>query len=314
MTTDPSSKPILHPPLFGVHVSAAGGPHNAILQARQLRCDCLAMFVKNQRQWSARTLDDEQVMLFKRAMNDGGELPVIAHASYLLNLATNDPVVRDRTVDALAEELTRCDQLGIGFLVVHPGAAGDSPRPDALGRIAQTLDEVHQRRRDGACMVLLETTAGQGTTLGRQFAEIADILAHVRSRDRVNVCLDTCHLFAAGYDIRTAKGYEATMTELDRTIGVPAVRCIHVNDSVKPLGSRVDRHAHIGQGCIGLGGFRNFVRDPRWSGIPMILETPKGEDDRGRDYDRLNLQRLRRMVTPAAAKRETGRTGRTALD
>lgn len=256
----------------------------------------MQIFVKNQRQWSAPPLSPDAVRAFREHPQAARVAPVIAHASYLLNLASADRAARAKSLAALTDELQRCEALGVAGLVLHPGAAGDSDMSSAIRRIAVALNDVLAAVPDGRCAILLETTAGQGSAVGWRFEHLADLLAGVEAGDRVGACLDTCHLFAAGYDFRTADDYALMIAELDRLIGVRRVRCIHVNDSVKPLGSRVDRHAHIGEGEIGLAGFRHFVNDPRWADLPMILETPKGEDDQGRDYDALNLQRLRRLI------------------
>ncbi|GMU38517.1 MAG: deoxyribonuclease IV [Phycisphaerae bacterium] len=283
-------------PRFGAHLSVAGGLHLAFDAARQARCDALQIFVKNQRQWSAPSLSPDAVRAFREHPEAARITPVIAHASYLLNLASADRGGRAKSLAALTDELQRCEALGLAGLVLHPGSAADSDMSSAIRRIAAALNDVLAAVPDGRCAILLETTAGQGSAVGWRFEHLADILAGVEAGDRVGVCLDTCHLFAAGYDFRSADDYASMITELDRQVGIQRVRCIHVNDSVKPLASRVDRHAHIGEGEIGLAGFRHFVNDSRWAGLPMILETPKGEDDKGRDYDAVNLSRLRRLI------------------
>lgn len=283
-------------PRFGAHLSVAGGLHLAFDAAGQARCDALQIFVKNQRQWNAPPLSPEAVRAFREHPEAARITPVIAHASYLLNLASADRGGRAKSLAALTDELQRCEALGLAGLVLHPGSAGDSDMSSAIRRIAAALNDVLADVPDGRCAILLETTAGQGSAVGWRFEHLADILAGVEAENRVGVCLDTCHLFAAGYDFRSAGDYASMIAELDRQVGIRRVRCIHVNDSVKPLASRVDRHAHIGEGEIGLAGFRHFVNDPRWAGLPMILETPKGEDDQGRDYDVVNLSRLRRLI------------------
>jgi len=336
-------------PRFGAHMSVARGLENAFGAGAAVGCDCLQIFVKNQRQWRAGPLTDEQVARFHEARSAAGLAPVIAHASYLLNLASPSDATRAMSVNAMVDELTRCEALGVDFLVFHPGAhmnsevrsakfedrnqsrerkRADHPnrnregeesllpitdfqlpiglpanRPDddpavigGIERIASALDEVHRRCAGFRTMVLLESTAGQGTAIGWHFGQLAAVLDRVRKSDRLGVCLDTCHLFAAGYDFRTVEGYAAMIDELDRTVGVSRVGCIHVNDSKRELGSRVDRHEHIGKGKVGKSGFAHFVNDPRFVNVPFILETPKGKDGRGTDLDKVNLKRLRAMI------------------
>jgi deoxyribonuclease-4 len=281
-------------PCLGVHVSVAGGLAQAWAAASRLRLGCLQLFVKNQRQWQAPPLSDAAVAEWRAAPRPRGCGPVVAHASYLVNLASADRALWERSRAALADELVRCDRLEIPYLVVHPGAAGERPVVWALWRVAAALDRIHARHPDLRTTVLLETTAGQGTSLGRRFEELRDILAAVRDPRRIGVCVDTCHVFAAGYDLRTDDGYEALVASAAACVGLERVRCWHLNDSVGDLGSRRDRHAHIGHGAIGAAGFRRLLHDPRFAGVPLILETPKGTDERGRDWDVLNLQRLRR--------------------
>jgi len=296
-------------PILGAHLSVAGGLERALADAAALGCECVQIFVKNQRQWRAPPLREEQITRFRAARNATLVAPVVAHASYLLNLASPDDRVRQRSSDAMIDELQRCEALGVDYLVFHPGAhmndecrmsneewrmtAGESA---GIKRIAMALEEVHRRCAGFRTMILLETTAGQGTAIGWRFEHIRGILDRVSEADRLGVCLDTCHLFAAGYDFRTAEGYGAVMQELERVIGVARVRCTHMNDSKRELGCRVDRHEHIGKGKIGKAGFAHFLNEPRFAGVPMILETPKGTDGRGTDLDRVNLKRLRALV------------------
>lgn len=297
-------------PRFGVHVSVAGGLVNAFTEGTRLGCDCVQIFVKNQRQWRSTPLTDDQIAAFRSVRSATNLTPVIAHANYLLNLASPVERVRSMSIDVLADELTRCEALGVEGLVLHPGShLGDAEcrmgngewrmtesESGGIERIAEALDEVHRRCSGFAAGILLETTAGQGTNLGWRFEHLRGMLDRVADPDRVGVCLDTCHLFAAGYDSRTPETYAATIDELDRVIGLARVRCIHMNDSKREFASRVDRHEHIGKGKIGKGGFANFVNDPRFLGVPMILETPKGTDGRGSDLDKVNLRRLRSMM------------------
>jgi len=281
--------------LLGAHLSIVGGVHRALLVARGHGFDTVAMFVRNQLQWRARPLPEEEVRRFRRTRRRCGITPVVAHGSYLVNLAGSDPV-RRRSMLAMRDELDRCGRLGIEFLVIHPGS---HPDPTAgVSRIAGALNEIvaacpHRRPK-----VLLETTAGAGNTIGRTFEQLAQILSRLDRPRRFGVCLDTCHVFAAGYDLRTPRAYEQTMMTLIERTGLPRLGAIHLNDSVHGLGSRRDRHAHIGTGRIGSRGFVNLLNDPRLAEIPMILETPKGKDDRGRDWDEINAAAVRRLLRP----------------
>lgn len=286
-------------PHFGTHLSIAGGLENAIHAAAALKCDCVQIFVKNQRQWRAAALTDEQVERFREAAKSSTIHPVIAHASYLLNLAAPNEKIREASIAAMVDELERCEALGVSSLVFHPGAHLDESMEVGIARIAHSLDSVSAATPGFRTRILLETTAGQGTSIGWRFEQLAAIGDKLTAPERVGVCLDTCHLFAAGYDFRAPAGYSSMMDELDRTIGLSQVACIHVNDSKKPLGSRVDRHEHIGKGKIGKSGFANFVNDRRWAGVPMILETPKGTDGRGTDFDNVNLKKLCGLIVPA---------------
>ncbi len=285
-----------HQRRFGAHVSIAGGLHLAFERGLELECDAIQVFVKNQRQWKAKPITADETSLWNDAREATGISPVIAHDTYLINLAAPDDALWKKSIDAFVDELERCEQLGIAGLVTHPGSHCGRGEAWGLERIARALDLVHRRTPGFHVETLLEVTAGQGSALGYRFEHLAEIIARVRQPQRIGVCLDTCHLFAAGYDIASPAGYADTIACLDRLIGLKNVRCIHSNDSKKGLGSRVDRHAHIGKGEIGLPGFRHFIADSRFLGIPMLIETEKGEDARGRDYDRMNLSVLRRLA------------------
>ena len=286
------------PPRFGAHMSVAGGLQHAFSASLAAGCDCLQIFVKNQRQWKASPLTDEQIALYKEAESATRLAPVVAHATYLLNLASPDATIRDKSIRCITDELQRCEALGVMGLIFHPGAHMDDTIEAGIKRIAKALDQVHSTCAGFGSMILLETTAGQGTAIGWQFDQIASILDQSKAPDRLGVCLDTCHLFAAGYDFRSAEGYEAMIDEMDDTFGVRSIKCIHVNDSKRECGSRVDRHEHIGKGKIGKQGFAHFVNDKRFAGVPLILETPKGKDGRGSDLDKVNLKRLRKLIRP----------------
>lgn len=277
-------------------MSVAGGLENAFEAGSRVGCDCLQIFVKNQRQWNAPALTRDQIERYKKAKSATKLAPVVAHATYLLNFASADKALRDKSVRCMIDELERCEALGVASLIFHPGAHMKSSPKVGIKRVARSLDRVHNSCRGFCSRILLETTAGQGTALGWRFEQIAEMIAQTKTPERLGVCLDTCHLFAAGYDFRRADGYAAMVEEMDATIGCERIECIHANDSKRECGSRVDRHEHIGKGKIGRGGFAHFVNDPRFRNVPFILETPKGKDGRGCDLDRVNLRRLRAMV------------------
>jgi deoxyribonuclease-4 len=281
--------------LFGAHMSVAGGYHNALLAARDHCCATVQLFTKNANQWAARDLSDDEVRTFRRTLRETRLRFPMAHDSYLINLAASSEALYRRSVEALVVEMQRAERLGLRYLIAHPGAYVDSDEETGLARVARALDEVHARCTGFRVRILLETTAGQGTTLGHRFEHLARILALVAAPDRLGVCLDTCHVFAAGYALAPEAEYRATMRAFDRVIGLKWLKVFHVNDSRKPLGSRVDRHAHIGQGCLGLEPFRLLVNDPRFRNRPMILETPKEEPGKV-DMDAVNLAVLRGLV------------------
>lgn len=283
--------------ILGAHLSVAGGVENAFIAGARVGCDCLQIFVKNQRQWRAPPLTEEQVSRYQAAARETGLAPVVAHASYLLNLASPDAAMRTRSIAAMVDELQRCERLGVSALIFHPGAHLSGTIKAGTKHVARSLDLVQRQCPGYRTTILLETTAGQGSAVGYRFDQLAAILNEVSEPDQLGVCLDTCHLFAAGYEFRTAEGYEVMIDELDSVVGLSAVRCIHMNDSKRGLGSRVDRHEHIGKGKIGKAGFAHFVNDNRFRHVPMILETPKGKDGRGTDLDKVNLKRLRSLVS-----------------
>ena len=280
--------------------------HNALLAAEEVGCDALQVFVKNQRQWQAKPFESEQLDQWHAELEKQPDLPIVAHASYLINLGTDDQTLSEKSRAALLDELQRCDQLAIPGLVLHPGAAGEQTTNAAIQRVAKALDAVHKQGADVRCQVLLETTAGQGTTLGRTFEELGAIIDLLKEPERVGICIDTCHVFAAGYDIRSEEGYTVMMDTAAATVGLERIRCWHFNDSVGTLGSHKDRHAHIGEGELGKAGFRTVLADERMDGIPMILETPKGTDDAGKDWDKRNLRCLRLMASQARKHRRMG--------
>jgi deoxyribonuclease-4 len=264
-------------PLFGAHFSIAGGYHNALVEAHAHGCDTVQLFTKQPGHWAARAIEDEHVRTFHDTLRQTGLRRIMGHASYLLNPASPDAALHRRSVDSLVEEMNRAERLGLCYLVLHPGAHMESSEDEALARVVGALNETHARCGGFTVRILVETTAGQGSTLGHRFEHLAFILEHVADSGRLGVCLDTCHIFAAGYPLCTAEAYQATMEEFDRIVGLRRIEAFHVNDSLRPLGSRIDRHAPIGKGEIGLEAFRLLVNDPRFSDHPMVLETPPEE-------------------------------------
>jgi deoxyribonuclease IV len=276
----------------GAHQSIAGGTPEAVRRAVETGCRVLQVFVKNSNRWEGKAISEEEASAFRAAVRAAGLLAVVAHSSYLINAAAESPELREKSALALAEELTRCDRLGIPALILHPGSRGESGLAEGIARAASTLDGAFERAPTKAS-ILLETAAGQGASVGRSFEELRDIIGASRHSARLGVCLDTCHVFAAGYDLRTPEAFGQTIAAFEQTLGLASLRAIHVNDSKKDLGGRVDRHDHIGSGRIGKEGFRNLMRDPRLAAIPKFLETPK---DEALDFDRKNLATLRRLA------------------
>lgn len=282
-------------PLFGAHMSIAGGYYHAIEAAQKYRCEALQLFTKNSNQWKAKPLTDEEVAIFREKYGKSGLRLAMAHDSYLINLASPVESLFRKSIEAFVAEYERSERLGLRYLVTHPGSHIDSGEDAGLKRVAKALDEVHRRCPDFRVQVLLENTAGQGSNLGHRFEHLAKILELVADPDRIGVCLDTCHTFAAGYPLAPEREYRATIREFDRIVGLKRLQAFHLNDSLKPLGSRVDRHAHIGRGCMVLEPFRLLVNDRRFRNHPMVLETPK-EEAGGRDMDAINLRVLRGLV------------------
>jgi len=274
-------------PLLGAHESVAGGLHLAFERIKKVGGESLQIFTRNQRQWTPAALKKEEIELFRAAHEKNGSMPVASHASYLVNLATGKDELLQKSVHNLALELTRCGQLGVPYVVLHPGSHGGDGVEIGLERFTRGLDRAIEQS-DATVQVLVETTAGQGTGLGSTFTELAYILENSKYPDLLGVCIDTCHIFAAGYELATAEGYEATMSALENSVGFDKIRFFHLNDSKKELGCRVDRHEHIGKGAIGLDGFRNVLNDPRFAGLPMTLETPKS-DSLAEDVENLRI-------------------------
>lgn len=279
--------------LIGSHMSIAGGVYNSLTSGQELGCTTIQIFTKSNNQWKARPLTGEEISQFLTKQKETLISPVVAHDSYLINVASPDKALQKKSIDALLIELQRCEALGISHLVMHPGSHVGTGEKEGIKRIAEALNWLHSQSKDFKTQIALETTAGQGTNLGYRFEQIAEIMDLTEQNKRLSVCLDTCHIFAAGYDIRTEKGYEKTVDEFDKIIGLDKLEVIHFNDSVKDFGSKVDRHEHIGKGKIGLEGFKFFMTDKRFENIPKILETPKDEEGK---FDRMNLATLRKLV------------------
>jgi deoxyribonuclease-4 len=283
----------IHPLLLGAHMSIRGGVSVAIERARSIRCTAMQMFVKNNMQWFARPLTRDEIRAFLDHVQRGELSSIFGHANYLINLAATNPQFHANSIRALSEELTRADQLELPFLVLHPGAHLGAGEEAGLEKIVGSIDEVLRKIPHVKTKIALETTAGQGSCIGHQFEHLAFIIANVREPERVCVCVDTAHLFAAGYDISSTHATRKTLCEFDRVIGLDRLAAIHLNDSKTSRGSRVDRHEHIGKGRIGLDAFRFIMRDRRFRKIPKVLETPKGKDLR---EDVVNLKMLRALA------------------
>lgn len=277
-------------PLLGAHMSISGGLHTAFERGKHVGCTTIQIFSKNNTQWRAKPLIDKDIKLFKSEAKKSNIHPVIVHSSYLINLCAQDKVTLKKSRESFLEELTRCQQLGIPYFVFHPGSHVGQGEDVGLQKISESLNIIHQRTKGYAVKSVIEVTAGQGSNLGYRFEQIACIIEQVENKRRIGVCIDTCHLFAAGYNISNEEGYEKTMREFDDVIGFNRLCVIHLNDSKGTLGSRIDRHEHIGKGQIGDRGFWLFMNDRRFAKVPKIIETPKGADMK---EDIMNLKRLR---------------------
>ena len=297
-------------------MSVAGGLPRAVERAVVHRCEALQIFAKNASRWRGREVPRGEVREFRTRVHAAGIGPVVSHASYLINLATSLPALRQQSLEAMGDELDRAEALGLLGVVLHPGCYTSGSEAEGIRLIADGLVELLRARRRGRTMILLEHTAGQGTALGATFEQLASIMARMDGHRRVGVCLDTCHLIASGYDLCSAEGYASTFAQFGRLVGFDRLKAFHLNDSKKPLGSRIDRHEHIGQGCLGLEPFRRVVNDPRFRELPMMLETPKEE---GRSpakieldrFDEQNLNTLRGLI--AHSTQRTQRTQRSSV-
>lgn len=261
---------------IGAHTSAAGGAHNALYEGKEIGATTIQFFTSNQKQWHGRKISSEDVNLWKKAVEETGIEKVMSHDSYLINLGSPDLAILEKSRKAIREEIERCHLFGVSFLNFHPGAATKGSTEECLDTIAQSLLELEEFAAKGETKLLLETTAGQGTSVGHQFEQIGYILKKILHKIPVGVCIDTCHIFAAGYDIRTPDGWKKTLHQFDSAIGLKHLSAFHVNDSQKDLGSRVDRHASLGEGKIGMDAFRFLMTDPHTRDLPKYLETPDG--------------------------------------
>ncbi len=282
--------------LLGSHTSVSGGIHKAFERAASIGATTMQVFVKNASQWYGKPCTEEDVSKYHEAEAQANIRPVIAHAAYLINLCAANPAIRKKSREGFLDELRRCEMLGIKALVVHPGAHVGAGEDEGIKCIAESLNTVHEQTKDFRTLSTLETPAGQGTTLGYRFEQLRRIIDLVDEKDRVAVCIDTCHLFAAGYPVHTKEGWDATIKEFDEIVGLGRLVAVHVNDSMKPFGSKLDRHEHIGKGVMGLEGFRAMMNDERLVNVPKILETDKSED---LHEDVENMRVLRSLIDKA---------------
>jgi deoxyribonuclease-4 len=277
--------------LIGAHLSTKGGLHTVFERATAIDASALALFAKNGNQWKGKEMTDEDVARFAELRH---VRPILTHASYLINLATTNPLFHEKSIAAMIDELDRAERLGIHAVVLHPGAHMGAGADAGLDQIARSFDRIHAAIPNHRVVTLLETAAGQGSCLGCQFEELGRILSLVDNPRRLGICIDTCHIFAAGYDIRTRDGYERMTADVEQHVGIENVGAFHLNDSKKPLGSRVDRHEHIGKGELGLDAFSFVLNDPRFARIPKLLETPKTVETVS---DQENIRLLRSLVS-----------------
>ena len=295
---------------LGAHMSIAGGLARALERGSEVGCSVVQIFLKNQRQWTARPYADSEVREFRSAWRASGIRVVFAHANYLINLATPVPDEWRRAVDVFHDELERAEALGLPFVVIHPGSHREAGLDEGIRRVAQAIDVLHRRTRGLRVRIVLENTAGGGSSIGRNFAELQALIGAVREPDRLGVCIDTCHLFAAGYDLRSRAGYMTTMAELHRRLGKRRILSFHLNDAKQPLGSGLDRHEKIGRGHLGVEPFRLLMNDRNFARVPMALETPKDPEPRA---DREALALLR-SLKGKARRRDGARKTRRAVD
>ncbi|MGQ9769772.1 MAG: deoxyribonuclease IV [Thermogutta sp.] len=288
-------------PILGAHQSIAGGLEKAVDRAVATGCECLQIFTKNCTRWNAPSLAAEEILAFQQGLQRSGITHPMGHAAYLINLASPDPTLWRKSLEALDEEYQRAGQLGLEALIIHPGASISEDTAAALQRVATALSTVFGNNPEVKTWILIETTAGQGTQLGRSFDELAALFELTEDTRRLGVCWDTCHMLAADFPIDTSEGWNRTVRWFERQIGLDRLKAIHLNDSKTPRGSGVDRHEHIGRGYLGVDTFRRILHDPRVNYLPMYLETPKGKDGSGRDWDVVNLNLLRELAVRGGA-------------
>jgi len=274
-------------------MSIGKGPHSAIERARDLGCETIQIFVKSNRRWDAKPMDPKKINKFKEVRAQNNINPIFAHNTYLVNLASNDEETLKKSINCFLYEIKTSEELGLDYIIMHPGSHKGIGEEKGIERIAKNIRDLLLQTENAKIKILLETTAGQGTNLGYTFNHIQKIIELIDYPERIGICLDTCHIFAAGYDFRSEKDYEKVINELDSLIGLDKLFVIHLNDSAGDLGSRIDRHEHIGMGKIGLNGFKNFLNDKRFKNIPGILETPKDKEGK---MDITNLKTLRSLV------------------
>lgn len=279
--------------ILGAHQSIAGGVFNAPIFGKKAGCDTIQIFTKNNNQWKAKPFKDDEIKKFHEEKKKAGIEIVFGHDGYLINVASPDRVTYEKSLKSLIDEVERAEMLSLPWLVMHPGAHKGEGEDAGLKKIAASLDKVFSVTKGMKVKIALENTAGQGSALGFRFEQLRQIIDLCKYPERLGICFDTCHGFAAGYDVSTKEGYEQTFDELDRIIGFDRLLCFHLNDAMKDLGSRVDRHTHIGKGKIGLDGFRLLMNDKRFEKIPMVLETPKGKELK---EDKMNLRTLRKLI------------------
>ncbi|MBI3800320.1 MAG: deoxyribonuclease IV [Deltaproteobacteria bacterium] len=280
-------------PLLGAHMSIAGGVDKALLLGKEVGCDTVQIFTKSSRQWASKPLSKAEIAAFQATKRTTGFPIIVAHDSYLYNFAASDEVLRKKSVNGLIDEMERCEALGVAYLIAHPGAHVGAGEAAGIATIAKSIDEMHKACPGYTTKLAIEITAGQGSTLGYRFQQVQQIIDATQAPERLRVCFDTEHAFAAGYDLRTAEGYERTFVEFEELIGIRLLVAFHLNDAKKDLGCRVDRHEHIGKGFLGLAAFRLLLNDRRFWGLPMCLETPKSDDCH---EDRENLATLRGLL------------------
>jgi deoxyribonuclease-4 len=284
-------------PILGSHLSIAGGYYKAVDAARAVGCDCVQLFTKNNNQWRAKEITQGEVDQFRGSLAEQKILHPLSHASYLINLASPAEELWRKSVDSMVVELQRAEQLRIPYVVVHPGSHTTATEDEGIALIVKALDEIAACTQNLAAIPLLENVAGQGSNLGWKFEQLGSMLAGVKDNSRLGICFDTCHAFAAGYPLGTAEEFKATWKQFDKAVGIGVIKAIHLNDSKRELGSRVDRHEHIGEGELGLEPFRLLLGDKRFRQIPMYLETAKEKNAAGEEWDAVNLRTLRGLVS-----------------